>query len=85
MMFSERLEYGKYDFQHLQGAAWAKKERKNMDFSWIFDDFPVWGLFGPITGPTFRPDLPTLKSIISENIGGIFFGQKYHKSMHLNL
>jgi len=50
-MFSERLEYGKYDFQHLQGAAWAKKKRKNMDFSWIFDDFPVRG---PITAHTFR-------------------------------
>jgi len=63
----------------------GEKKRKNMDFSWIFDDFPVWELFGPITAPTFRSNLPTLKTKISENIGGKNFGQKYHKSMHLNL
>ena len=39
MMFSERLEYGKYDFQHLQGTARVQKPVHFREFS---EDPSVW-------------------------------------------
>ena len=39
MMFSERLEYGKYDFQHLQGTVRVHKYAQFREFS---EDQSVW-------------------------------------------
>ena len=61
MMISERLEHDKYDFQHLEDAAWEQKKRKNMIFWRIFDDFSVWGCLGPNTSLHFWVGPPNFK------------------------
>ena len=62
MMFSERLEYGKYDFQHLQGAAWAQKITAKTRFLEDFQWFSSVGLFGTNNRPHFSAGPPNFKN-----------------------
>ena len=49
MMFSERLEHGKYDFQHLQGTVRAQKPAQ---FRWFSEDKSLGALYIYIGNPS---------------------------------
>ena len=60
MMFSERLEHGKYDFQHLQGTVSALKPAQFRGFSMIFQPAAVWD---PNNAPPLLGLIPNFRSI----------------------
>ena len=64
MMFSERLEYGEYDFQHLQGTVRVQKSVQFRGFSAKSTVMPELCHRGPI--PEKKRDLPQ----IPNNSGG---------------